>query len=517
MFLLAGWGAVASVKLTVETLPAQLFLHRLLYVFVPFVPVAWFAFTVSFTDRFRLTPRWWAALAVVPIGVVLAAWSSPASGLLWADVHVAASDGLHFLEFERGALYPVHLWYSYLLLAAGTVIVGRVAVTTTATHRRQSIVIVACLAVPWVANASYFLDVFPPRFDPTPLSFAVSSAVLAAAVGRYDMFDALPIAREAARDRVFEHMADAVVVVSGDRIVDLNASATAVLSMRRDAAMGRSLADVAPSVAAQLSDTQCDARIEYAPEGDDGPVYDVRTSGFVSPTGRVRGRILTFRDVTRHRRHEQRLSVLNRVLRHDIRNDLNVISGYAGLLVDDHVSAPEKRRAAATVESRVSEMLALTENIRSVERALDSDEQPTERVDVVSLLEELAASARQAYPEATIDVDAPASATALANSLVDSVFDNLVENALEHAGSDQRIEIAVSVGEDVVETSVRDDGPGIPDAELAAVTADGETDLRHASGFGLWLVRWLVRQSDGSLTFDVDDGTTVTVSLPRAT
>lgn len=64
---------------------------------------------------------------------------------------------------------------------------------------------------------------------------------------------------------------------------------------------------------------------------------------------------------------------------------------------------------------------------------------------------------------------------------------------------------------------VEDDGPGIPKQEIEVIDEGEETALAHASGLGLWLVEHVVSQSDGSLSFDVSDGTYVTVTLPRAT
>jgi nitrogen-specific signal transduction histidine kinase len=42
-----------------------------------------------------------------------------------------------------------------------------------------------------------------------------------------------------------------------------------------------------------------------------------------------------------------------------------------------------------------------------------------------------------------------------------------------------------------------------------------ETPTQHGAGLGLWLVTWLVHWADGEIDVAVDDGTTVTVIVPR--
>jgi signal transduction histidine kinase len=65
--------------------------------------------------------------------------------------------------------------------------------------------------------------------------------------------------------------------------------------------------------------------------------------------------------------------------------------------------------------------------------------------------------------------------------------------------------------------TVADDGPGIPEHELAVLTGDEPiTQLSHGSGLGLWLVIWLAESYGGHVRFGDDGGTTVTVTIPRA-
>jgi signal transduction histidine kinase len=63
---------------------------------------------------------------------------------------------------------------------------------------------------------------------------------------------------------------------------------------------------------------------------------------------------------------------------------------------------------------------------------------------------------------------------------------------------------------------VADDGPGIPEQELAAIRKGTELPLEHGSGLGLWMVHWIVTRHDGTIDIAVSEtGTTVSITLPH--
>lgn len=67
--------------------------------------------------------------------------------------------------------------------------------------------------------------------------------------------------------------------------------------------------------------------------------------------------------------------------------------------------------------------------------------------------------------------------------------------------------------------TVLDNGPGIPEREQALIMGEREiTQLNHATGIGLWVVKWVVESYGGELTFDEseDGGSAVTLRLDRA-
>ena len=70
---------------------------------------------------------------------------------------------------------------------------------------------------------------------------------------------------------------------------------------------------------------------------------------------------------------------------------------------------------------------------------------------------------------------------------------------------------------DRVTIRVADNGPGIDEEEYAAVERGTETQLDHASGLGLWLIRWGASIAGGSVSVADNDptGAVLTVDVPR--
>jgi len=212
----------------------------------------------------------------------------------------------------------------------------------------------------------------------------------------------------------------------------------------------------------------------------------------------------------------QRLQVLHRVLRHNLRNEMTAIIGYAEMLGETTEKA-ECREYSDRVYERATDVAKLGEQVRRIQQALDVDRRRAP-IDPGPLVAELAERFRDREPEATIDVSAGDHGHVFADELLKIAVENLVENAVEHHPGPATVDIEVTdAGEEWVDITVSDDGPGIPERERAVVSGDREiTQLDHSVGLGLWLSRWVVRGTGGRLLFgDCDNGAEVTLRLQR--
>jgi len=217
------------------------------------------------------------------------------------------------------------------------------------------------------------------------------------------------------------------------------------------------------------------------------------------------------RQATELRRREDLITVLSRVLRHNLRNDMTVIRGQVSTIAERLEDAEERCEVVIDLSDNIIEM---SEKARRLELIVSS-EFDRERVDIAALVERQAAAVAESYPDASVSVTAPPSVTLTALPSAEMAVAELLENAAKHAGSDPTVTVRVEQSDEWVTVSVADDGPGLPEHERAVLDEGVETPLVHGSGLGLWVVYWIVTSHGGTVETSVEGGTTVTVSLPR--
>jgi len=261
------------------------------------------------------------------------------------------------------------------------------------------------------------------------------------------------------------------------------------------------------------------------------------------------------------REREQRLDVLNRVLRHNVRNEMSIIHNYADI-IKDFTDDDQLESAAETVLDAGSELIALSDKARQIRSAFDEADR-RHGFDAADLVADAVEDIGGEFPDAEFGHSVPEDITVVGLPALDMALENVLENACEHndaddphIGIDVRFDSAAQPEEErpptldldgddgeneeseakaepdpldadqlgetettgLAHIAVADNGPGIPDHEYEVLTAGEETALEHGSGLGLWVIFWIVDKSGGELTFEDNDprGSVVTMTLPAA-
>lgn len=238
--------------------------------------------------------------------------------------------------------------------------------------------------------------------------------------------------------------------------------------------------------------------------------------------------VVVLRDVTERKRREaalskrsEQLTIINRVLRHDIRNDMEVTIGWTEYL-DRFVEDEEAQAALDRVLDQGRHVVELTKEARDLVEAVESDwEMNLDPVDLRPVLRREVESVRAQYPGATVTLrDEDLDATVRANEFLGSVFGNLLANAVIHNDADApTVTVDGERTDGTVTVRVTDDGPGIPEAQRDRLFEKGTKGPESlGSGMGLYLVNSLVNAYGGSVSVEDADprGTVVTVELPVA-
>lgn len=247
------------------------------------------------------------------------------------------------------------------------------------------------------------------------------------------------------------------------------------------------------------------------------------TSEPLNMGGEDLGWTLLVQDVTTRQLREQQLEVLNRILRHNLRNTANVIHGRSRILqesLDDDELCPH----ATMIENRADELATLSKKASTVRSLFQSDPHANMSYDVTKLLTQIVAEFSESNPTASVALGEINAVSVCADSRLEVAITELLDNAIVHNDSSAP-EVTVSVGpadqneaEDWVEIEITDNGPGIPVHEQEVIERSEETSLQHGSGLGLWMVYWTVSLFNGEVSIKENEprGTRVILSVPRA-
>jgi signal transduction histidine kinase len=506
------WSATLFFRIQATGLPAKMFWLNVSWVGVPFIPVAWLFFSLEYTGHSEyVRPRYVALAAVIPSITAILALTNGYHDLLHVSMSLATQNGEVRLVRTFGAWYWLVAGYTYLLGFLGAVPLLGFISSEISMFRGQSLAILVGLVAPWLTNILFLLGVLPTgAIDPTPIAFSVSGIAYLGALTQFELFGTSPTPIRPARRSIFDRMQGGVVVLDRYRnIVDMNQQAASAISIDSQEALGRSVETVVPQVGAAGDNSQSRQAI-LRPEGTN-EAYDISTSEVTDTHDRTVGYIVTLTDISDYLRQQQRLEVLNRVFRHNIRTNIQVIVSNA-----EYLAEGEDADQADTVKRNALEIKEFSEKIRLI---LDSFERGREEQQPVSLsivLDEKIETLREEYPDTTVHTNLP-STTVYVDSVVDDVLWNVVQNAAEHnTNPDPEVWLAVTTDEERVTITVSDNGPGIDEEELAILRAGTETPLEHGSGIGLAFIAWGTEMVGGTVTFEENDptGTVVTIDVP---
>ncbi|WP_253738669.1 PAS domain-containing sensor histidine kinase [Halohasta salina] len=222
------------------------------------------------------------------------------------------------------------------------------------------------------------------------------------------------------------------------------------------------------------------------------------------------------RDVTERNRRERQLLVLDNLLRHNLRNDMNLITGAAALLEEEH---PDSADRTGLIRNTASELLESADKGRRITEMVTDGPDRT-RVDLRATIDECVDRIRETYPQATVSTDVPSDCTVLTIRQVDTAIMELLDNAISYSScSTPHVTVTVSRTDGEVETEVYSNSDPLAGFEAAVLRGDHEMDdLYHSSGLGLWLVYWLAELSNGRTEIEQNtaEGVSIALTLPAA-
>ncbi len=216
VWLFAGVFEAAATRPMLKILWTQIGYFGLVNI-MPFI----FVFVLKYfqnDQRFNAKQLIW--LWLVPLLVLIAAWTNAWHGWVWSGFSEISSD-YNIMFYEHGFLFWVGTAYMYFLVFASLVVLLReYFIYKHSPYRMQIVLMIIAILLPLVASLIYLVDMYPIiGLDWILLSMFFSTMLVAISVLRFGFMDLLPIAR----DVLVENLDSGVLVVDQyKRIVDYN-------------------------------------------------------------------------------------------------------------------------------------------------------------------------------------------------------------------------------------------------------------------------------------------------------
>lgn len=561
---LVGWLLLNTLELASPSESATVFWAKVSYPFIVSTPVAWLAFALQYIGRKR-----WLALSrfvwfcVVPAITAVLALTNQWHNLIWRQYEfVPVNDLLAMQVVVYGPCFWVHIVYGYALVFVGAFLIVRQYFRSFRLYRQQSLWLVIGALIPIVVNIVYIFHLIPGlRKDYTSLSFALASMAFMVGIFRYGLFDLKPVAR----GLVIDNMGDAMLTLDAqDRIVDLNPAARSlIVAFDRQRAsndfIGQSVAQVLPPWRSfverfqHATNLQTDITIDL-----DGvcQYYDLRISPLTDRHERLAGRLVVLRDITARKQAEEKLRLyaleleaqyeeldaFSYTVAHDLKNPLSTLISYSEYLGDSLGQISNEEMAAIT--ARISQggyaLASIVDGLLLLAYVRKHD-----KVEIVPLdMEDIVVNVQSRFvpmiAETGAQIVTPGAWPAAMGYApwVEEVWANYLSNALKYGGRAEegippRVELGFDQGgaeqkgegagdwpDSHIRFWVRDNGPGLTEAEQSQLFAEFTrlTKTRiEGQGLGLAIVRRIMDKLGGQLGVEskVGQGCTFWFSLPH--
>jgi len=215
-------------------------------------------------------------------------------------------------------------------------------------------------------------------------------------------------------------------------------------------------------------------------------------------------------DLSDRKQREQQLSVLHRVLRHNLRNELGLIRGWAQTL------EPEHSETVDTITAASERLLALSEEATRIRAGLKGNVQTPSSTSITETLSHLSEQVDE-RDTATLTVATEPESAAICRRGKQAVS-QLLESVLEHTET-PAIELAAETYNQHVVLKLMAPTSVLPPGTRSFVRTGSETALSHSDDLQVTKAYLIIESLGGNVTIPADTGSAsanaLLIELPR--
>lgn len=467
---------------------------RLEYIGIAFIPVAWFLFAAEYSGIARQFARKYEkVLYLVPTIAILLMLTNNIHGLHFGAYYLDYSEDFPLLILEHGPFFWIFYLYSFILLMLGFLFFFKQFVHLTAPYGTHAGIALTGASVPTFVNILHLADIGPFEFlDPTPFSLGISGLILYWGTIKHEFLNIIPVARE----NVIESMKDGYIVVDiSNSIIDINKAALELAGKARKEVIGKNFDDIfgeEVDILGSAPEGNFDREISLK-SGSELKFFTISISPLITRDD-VEGKLVMIHDITEKYRYQEalkqanmKINLMSNITRHDILNQVNVLSGYS-LLISEKLP-PDVRE-----DPRISKYLRnLNKGIDTIHSQIIFTKDYQE-LGIISptwqTLYSIVKEAAFAFSGQGIKFSIENKGLEIyADPLLIKAFYNLFDNARSHGEHVSEINVSSHVAGESVVIEVKDNGIGVSPAMKELIF---EKSVGKNTGLGLFLVKGIL-------------------------
>ncbi|MCK5773767.1 MAG: PAS domain-containing protein [Thermoplasmata archaeon] len=454
-------------------------------------------FSLHYMKRRSRVPRWVLLLLFMePTFFMLNIWAEPFPSL-FSSSNMYIRDGIiDMIEWNVSGFYFSHLLYSAFLVVVAILYMVASMVKAGRGERGQYAILILAMMIPLFAAILETRIVIPGVYIDWPVfSLSISSFIIFLGFRSFNLFRVNPIPLST----VLENLDDGVVIIDRNMLVqDLNPNAAKMLGVKVKGNIANHFTDVFPKWAHMMkwSPGENESKREIFQDEDRNRILLLRSSRVLCDNGRVEGYLFSSKDITEEEsskakveRYNVLLSIINKVLRHDLLNDLWIMQ----ISVERSLETGDRSLLKNALRSMEKSMETI-KRMRALEEESLRDEDPK--------VFDLSHVFRKLEDHNELDISIEGNAEVIADEGLFTVFNNLINNAIKHGKASKMI-IRVKKAQKKVTVSVLDNGIGIPSRLRDSIFNEGVTSGEEkGSGLGLYITLRSMHRIGGDIRLD---------------
>ncbi len=524
------WTLGFLVEANSDTLEQQLFFNNVGYIGSMSVPVAWFMFTLHYTSDNRLVTGWRIApLCIIPLVTVALVWSNNWHHLMWFNEHLTTSGPFTVTAKTYGAFFWIAFAHNYILIVTGAIILIRRLFVGVPLYTGQAISLIVAVSLPLIWNFIYVFNLVPlPRKDLTPVMFAISGIAIALGLMRFQLFTAVPFARKF----LIRQLSDGIFVFDvRNRLLEVNPAALKIIGMDKNIVGKRIdyLTTLSPVLERLSSIGFGSVELPLSVSGEER-FYELEKVTMRDNQEQQVGWLAILHDITERKEMQERLIAQGRLasmgeltsgIAHELNNPLASVIGFSELLLKRDL--PTDIEADLNIISSEAERAArIVDNLLTFARKQPEDKLPIDINETIEKTLELRVYEQEQNNIRTITRFTPDLPEIMGNDFqLRQVFLNITINAeffMIEAHGKGTLTILTERAGDFIRVSFTDDGPGIPQENIARLFNPFFTtkEVGKGTGLGLSICHGIVTEHGGRIWAESKpgEGATFTIELP---